>query len=270
MPAQEKHILPSTRWQAFWGTLPFLAFGIVSMIGKVDYLGNFRGSYADLAFYLLTLVGLGAGWIRGFPLWTYSYLGWASLFALWWTDMHTGGLQLFGYSFTRQEAWGWRIWIPFGITVLIALLWTRSFAPLKKFLSDVWNDWTRLSLTMFAFVAFEMLIFDENHSPHLLLLMAVTTIVIAAGAWLFLRSSSLMGRVLSLVISFFAAVALTGVSYLTWDWRAYYGLPAAENWRDNLGIAPIGVAFLLLILFFPMLIALLRRFSRHTPPYFNK
>jgi hypothetical protein len=53
------------------------------------------------------------------------------------------------------------------------------------------------------------------------------------------------------------------ISYLTWDWRAYFGLPTAETWYDNLGMAPMGYLFLLMILFWPALIGLIQRFTSH-------
>ena len=89
MSTHNEFISPSNRWQAFLGTLPFLVFGLVSMVGKVDHIYNFRWTYANLAFYILALSGLLIGWIRGFPLWSYSYLGWSLVFAWWWTNMRT-------------------------------------------------------------------------------------------------------------------------------------------------------------------------------------
>ena len=248
MSTQNEHISPSTRWQALIGVLPFLAFGIVSMFGKVDPIYGFRWTYADLAFFILALSGFLIGWIRGFPLWSYSYLGWSLVFAWWWTNMRAYGFD-----------WGYRIWILFGITVLIALLWTRSLTPIKNFFHDIWNDWTRLTLVMYAFGAFVSLIYDENHHPYLLLLMAVTTIIVTAGVWFFLRSSNLIGRVLSILVSFIASIVPMAISYLTWDWRMYYRMPQSDYWYDNFGVDPIRVIFWLLILFWPALILLIQR-----------
>ena len=36
MYSQNEYIVPSTRWQALIGTLPFLAFGVFSMLDKMD------------------------------------------------------------------------------------------------------------------------------------------------------------------------------------------------------------------------------------------
>jgi hypothetical protein len=250
MSTQNEHISPSTRWQALIGVLPFLAFGIFSMIGKMDQVYDPRVIYTYLAFYILALSGLLIGWIRGFPLWSYGYLGWSLVFAWIWSNVTINGTY-----------WGYQSWMLFWIVVLIALLWTRSLSPIKKIFRDIWNDWTRLTFVMYAFAAFVSLIYDENHHPYLLLFMAVATLIVTVGAWFFLRSSNMIGRILSIVVSFIAASVPMGISYLTWDWRAYYGFPTSETWYDNLGVAPIGILFWLLILFWPALIALIHRIT---------
>lgn len=253
-------IKPSTRWQSFLGMLPFLVFGIMTTIIETDPTYNFRDViYLQLAFYLLSLGGFLVGWIRGFPLWSYSYLGWSLVFAWWWTNMHTGGMKLFGYVFTRQEAWGWRIWIPLGVVILLALLWTRSLTPIKKFFREIWNDWTRLMLVMFALETWVLMIYDENHHPYLLAFILASTLVTSSGVWFFLRSSTLWKRILSLVSSFIAAAVIGGIAWTTWSWHEYYGFPKPEHWYEDWGISVIGVTLWLVILFWPVLIALIKR-----------
>jgi hypothetical protein len=248
MPAQNERITPSTRWEAFVGTVPFLAFGAAVMIGEVGHLRTVRGHDAEMVVYLLALTGLLVGWIRGFPLWSYSYLGWSFVLAWFNTNISVHGVD-----------WGYRVWVPFGVTVVIALVWTRSLAPIRKSLRDIWNDWTRLSLAMFVLGSWLFLISDENHHPHLLLFTLASTLVVSAGSWSFLRSASLRGRVLSIGGGFIGAALICGICYATWDWQAYYGLPRSENWFENLGLSPIGVLFWLLILFWPVTISIIRR-----------
>jgi len=78
---QNEYISPSTKRQALLGILPFLAFGISSMIGKMGHFYLLHRHNVEMAVYGLVLVGLLIGWIRGFPLWSYSYLGWSLLLA---------------------------------------------------------------------------------------------------------------------------------------------------------------------------------------------
>jgi len=112
------------------------------------------------------------GWVKGFPLWSYAYLGWALVFAWWWTGMHTVGVRFFGIDIQQVTPWGLFSWLLLGLTAFVALLWTRSLGPIKRLFTDSWRDWTRLSLGMFTFAAFVLLIYDENHHPYLLAFMA--------------------------------------------------------------------------------------------------
>jgi hypothetical protein len=242
-------ISPSTRWQAFLALLPFLAFGASSMIGKVDHTYHLRGLDAEMVVYSLALAGLLIGWVRGFPLWSYSYLGWSFVLAWANTNMKVYGVE-----------WGYRIWIPFGITVLIGLIWTHSFQPIKKFLSDIWNDWTRLSLAMYALGAWMLMIYDENHHPQLLAFILASTLVAAAAVWLFLRSSTIRGRILSILAGFIIALIIGGISEATWDWHEYYGIPKKPTtWYKKTSGFVLMSSLWGLILFWPAIIGIIRR-----------
>jgi hypothetical protein len=102
-------------WDALAGVLPFALFGIASMIGKLRI--PFLGIYADLVFYVIVLLGLLIGLIKGVPRWTYSYLGWSLVFAFWWSNMGTPGLKIFGFQINY---WTWQIWTPFLAAIGIA------------------------------------------------------------------------------------------------------------------------------------------------------
>ncbi|MGB6422648.1 MAG: hypothetical protein WBF05_12490 [Anaerolineales bacterium] len=252
MSTQNEHISPSTRWQALIGVLPFLAFGIVNMIGKMDQVYDLRVIYTYLAFYILVLSGLLIGWIRGFPLWSYGYLGWSLIFAWWWLIVRINGTY-----------WGYCISMLFWIVVLIALLWTRSLSPIKKIFRDISNDWTRLSLAMYTFIAFVFLIYDENHHPYLLIFMSASTLAIAAGAWFFLRSANLKGRVASILGGFVASNVIGQVCDNTWDAGAYYGLPEGSTpWYMTVFRTFMILSFFAVILLWPAAISLYQRIIR--------
>jgi hypothetical protein len=112
---------------------------------------------------------------------------------------------------------------------------------------------------MFALGAWIFLLYDENHHPYLLVLMAGTTLAIAGGVWLFLRSSSVKVRILSTVGSFLAAAILGGIAWGTWSWHDYYGIPNTSTWFEDLGRSLIGTVFWIGILYWPALIGLIRR-----------
>jgi hypothetical protein len=249
----EESISPSTRWQAFLGTLPFLAFGVSSMIGKVDPIYSLRGHDAEMVVYALALAGLLIGWIRGFPLWSYSYLGWSLVLAWANTNMKVNGTN-----------WEYRVWVPLGVTVLIALLWTRSLQPIKKFFRDIGKDWTRLSLTMYALGAWVSMIYDENHHPYLLAFMLASTLVAAGAAWFFLRSSSIRGRILTLVAGIMIAMIIDSICWATWDWHEYTGIPKQPTtWYKQVWNYIMILFFWGIILFWPFIAESIRRKTTH-------
>ena len=213
----------SSHWEAFLSALPFAVFGVVCMIGKIRV--PWVGIYIYLTFYLFVLLGLLIGLVKAFPRWAYSYLGWSLVYAWWWTNMYTRGLKLFGYTF-GNEAWGWRAWAPLFITVGIAILLTRSIRPLRELVLGIWQDWTLLSLAMYSFVGFMMLLYDEVRSPYTIAFMTASTLVICASVWIFMRSANRVHRFITLLAGFFAGLLIDRICATTWDFNAYYGLPA--------------------------------------------
>ena len=249
MSSQNDYIVQSTHWEALIGTFPFLAFGLVSMLGKLDQVHPYLEFFSEFNLFVLVLAGFILGWKRGFPLWSYSYLGWSLLFT--WSGSGT---------YINRVYMGYRYITLFLIAMLIAVLWTRSFDPIKTLFRDIWNDWTRLSLAMFAFAGFMGLIYDENHHPQLLWFMLATILAISMGVWIFLRSSSLKVRVLSIVGAFVAAYGINSICEATWDFHAYHGLPEpVRNWYQSLGITLLILTFWVALVFWPAILTVVRK-----------
>lgn len=139
--------------------------------------------------------------------------------------MYTRGLKLFGYTF-GDEAWGWRAWFPFFITLGIAILLTRSIRPLRELVLGIWQDWTLLSLAMYSSVGFVMLLYDEVRSPYTIAFMTASTLVICASVWIFMRSANRLHRFITLLAGFFVGLIIDRICAATWDFNAYHGLPA--------------------------------------------
>lgn len=229
-------IQPLPARQALIAVLPFLAFGLSSLVSKLEYFHTGPASLPlwqvllitpHIMFNWLLLIGLGIGIFLGFPRWAFSYLGWALLFAWWWSDM-----GFYGYSV------GWKIWLPLLGVIIIALAIRRSWQPLRALFTGLWKEWTLLSLALYIFYSFVYMEYDENHHPYLLLFIAITTVVIGAGAYAYYRSASPLRRVLWLMGGIIGAAVLSATSYATWDFRTYYGLPEGAQ-RDSL----IGIIF---------------------------
>lgn len=226
------------------------------MIGKIRI--PFWGIYADLAFFVLILLGLLIGLVKGVPRWTYSYIGWSLVFAWWWSGMGTSGLKIFGYSI---DYWSWQIWPPLLVAIGIALAWTRSLHPLRQVVRGIWQDWTLLSLGLYTFLGFMLVLYDENHSPYLIAFMIISTLAISVSVWVFMRSTKAGTRIIALFSGFVAGLVIDRISQSTWDFSAYYGLPRGTSfsWFDSLMEVILVSIIWGGILFLPVLVGLLRQ-----------
>lgn len=243
-------------WSALIGTIPFVLFGIASMIGKSNI--PFHSVYAFLVFYAIALAGLLIGITKHFPRWSYSYLGWSLVFAWWWSNMGTYGLRIFGF---RMDYWTWQIWIPLLTTIGIALLWTRSLRPLQLLVRGIWQDWTLASFMMYTFVAWMGLLYDENHHPYLIAFMIGSTLAISIGAWFFLSRNQTQKRIIALLSSFVAVAIITAISESTWNWREYYSLPPQPPvaWYVSALRILVIMTFWGVILFWPAILGVIKR-----------
>jgi hypothetical protein len=239
------------RWDALIAALPFILFGVASMLGKFQL-----SLLAFLAFYFIVLAGLLIGLIKGVPRWTYSYLGWSLVFAWWWMGMPLG---TFMQSYSR-ELLGWRSLLPFLIAIVVALLWTRSLNPLCQLGKDIWQDWTLVSLGLYTFGGFIFLIFDENHHPYLIAFMVAVTFVIAGSIWAYMKSANTGKRVISLLSGFVVSYIIVRICDATWDSAAYYGFrpSSPEQWYIEVYRAVLVIAFWAVLMFWPVLIGLIR------------
>jgi hypothetical protein len=183
--------------EALLGALPFLLFGLAYLFKGMTELGYFGNStdwglnfyrYILPGAYLIILVGLLIGWLKGFPRWSYAYLGMA-FFGGWY------------YSNGRFHGWDpeWRAWIPLILMVVIALLITRSLRPLERLVKGVWNDWTRLSFALYAWgPMLTVTFFDMEWGITELVWMCIDITLLAVGAIAFLRGKEIWQRAVSL------------------------------------------------------------------------
>lgn len=200
----------ATPWAILAGTLPFLLAGLSYVPEAFYYPGLIGGLssnvYLDLALHALLLLGLGVGWAYRFPRWSYGYLGMALMTSLSMGYSATPGLQLFGYSFGREQ-WGLRGWLPLLALAMAMLLLTRSRQPLAQLVRGVRADWTRLSFALYGAVTWLMLgvSFDSygwyNDSRYLFLNLLAMTLIFSAGALLYMRQRRGWRRVLVLQVA---------------------------------------------------------------------
>jgi hypothetical protein len=246
-------------WDALIGTSPFALFGIASMLSRTQY--PFNTAYTYPAFYAAVLLGLLIGMIKGFPRWAYSYLGWCMVMAWWWMSMPVFRFNDPTYAMRHNQLISWWSWTPFLITLGIGLLLARSIHPIYNMIQGVWQDWTLLSLAIYAFVAFASLIYDENHHPYLFAFIAATTIAVCLVVWEFMKSDSSWKRVVSLLAGFVIAFVLSNISYATQNYAGYYNLPPSppQAWYTKAFDGIISWTVLYSgIMYWPALIGLVR------------
>jgi len=244
----------ASRWGALVGTLPFALFGIASMLSRTQY--PFNTAYSYLAFYAVVLLGLLIGMIKGFPHWAFSYLGWSLVFAWWWSNIGTYGLKIFGFQINY---WSWQAWLPFLAAFGLALLWTRSLHPFRQLIRGIWENWTYLSLMIYTFIAFVVLIADENHHPYLFLFMTASTIILSASVWFFMQSVDMRKRAISLFSGFVLAFATSYLCDATWD--RHNGYPRTIKFEfeyETVSSYAIFLVFYGLILLLPVLVGFIK------------
>jgi len=210
-------------WSAALATaLPFLVYGLTFVLERIvtpDMVGRTglppEPLLVRLIGYFVLLMGLGAGWVKGFPRWAYGYISLAFVTTLWWMDLAAPHLQSLGLLISNDwyERVGGRALIPFGLMAVTALAWTRSLRPLGQLVVGIWEDWTRVSLVLYGFFVWLMLVAgsDSFHHPLLNGSMLVSTVIFALGAGAYARVGGTWRGVAILLLALFAAGGIGGL-----------------------------------------------------------
>jgi hypothetical protein len=200
-------------WRAaFMGALPFLLFGLAYLIeGITELSGHFGPGFnlrdgtlflsgppphpaviltLPIGVYIICALVLMFGIMKGFPRWSYAYLG-MSIYFGW----YYGNGRYYGVVY---DLWAW---LPLCAAIILGLLLSRSLKPLPRLFQGAWNDWTRLTFTLYtiALPINTIVFFDGDWGVLQLYGLIFDTVLLAAGAVVFLRSRTTRGRVLSLL-----------------------------------------------------------------------
>jgi hypothetical protein len=238
--------------EALAGMLPFLAFGLGMMIYEIlprDLVAGPIGFWCYLVLYIIGVIGLGIGWVKGFPRWSYPYAGLVLFIKGWWGD----GDNLSGRLFVGPASA-----ILFWVMVGIVLLATRSLRPLGQFFKRIWHDWTLLSFGLYSLMPLVLLnvAFDFVTGNYPLPYPIVSSLVLAGVALVYLRSSSMVQRASALLAGMTLCWAVATVEVAIYLYRApkssgYW----AGDMRDMLSYWGVQMALILA----PALLGLLRR-----------
>ena len=183
-----------------WDELPLNWFGGLFSYPETGILAFFwKALWVILVF--LPYIGLCIGYIKGFPRWSYPYVGAALIWSLFMIQAATPDLRLFGYEILGRQVWGLRAFVPPSMALLVAILVTRSLQPFRTLVTNAWKDWTKATYAMFGFTPLLILAaFDEMDRLYSLYFMVLLTVVMLATAILYLRATLGWQRAVTLFV----------------------------------------------------------------------
>jgi hypothetical protein len=263
---QTDHPIPKgSRSDALYACLFFFMVGLVMIQMEIPPEWNLPAWFTYPGWFLFALflfpnIGVAIGWIKSFPRWSYAYILFAIVMSLYMKGVTTPGLELFGVQLFGRQLWGLRAWIPFYLAVVIGLIVTRSFEPLFALFSNIREDWTLASFSLFSCLPwFIWVCFDEIERSFSFPFMVVISLIFLITAWFYMRSAQQVQRALILLLSAVLTWALaTAANAIYWNGRIEYWIPTPDHWyltvfRMTLTLGPI-----LVIIFLPALIGILR------------
>jgi hypothetical protein len=225
------------------GALPFLLFGLAYLLIGINELGGhdsltyiLRVGSPKLPFitinepmvvYFIIVLGLLIGVLKGFPRWSFAYLGMAIYFGWYYGSGSFSGVH--------YDSWAW---LPMFTAIILGLILTRSLNPLVMLFQGSWNDWTRLSFALYAFAApmATIVFFDMEWGTAQLYGLLFDTLLLTVGAVAFLRSRTTWGRLLSLeaVVLILVVMGLRYPSFvedlLALHWHAFQFITIYFGW----------------------------------------
>lgn len=245
----------NTSWsKTLLAVLPFVTFGLGSIFAELPHGWVLPAEYHDLSNYLFLItiayvpIGFCVGWIKGFPRWSYPYVGMFLLISLYMVAQPAPGFM------SGEDLLGWRSWIPLGIVAIISLLITRSLNPLKDFFTNISQDWTLLTFGMFGFLPLmTVVIYDEMDRLYSLIFMMILTAIMVGTVIAYMSGSDQKARVKVMVIGSFLTIAIA-VAGPSWYW---YDRMEANFWPTL-----IAGILLYIIMLLPALIGIFHRTTR--------
>lgn len=239
----------SNSWrESIAGTGLFALWGLLLVATEIPLekqLPLWVFNYFFLSFLLLPAIGMCAGWIMGFPRWSYPYVSHTLTFSVFVLNVSTPG-PLFD-----QALWGWRALIPLATVIGMAFLVTRSTDPIIKFFTNIWNDWTLLAFGIFGLLPLRVVFsFDVTNRGYRFDVMVVFALLMVSTALIHMRVSRQWHRIAVLLIgSTLMTTIVEGARLLYWQGTE----------QMQLGQSIIRWVAIVLSMLFPFLIELWRR-----------
>jgi len=194
------------------GLWPFLLFGPVSVLLAYPYpMPDWRTVLSRrilIACVSLFPLGLGIGWFKRWPRWSYTYLGLVLIVV---------GLSVVNAVFRLVFEVGpeWPVWPQamiaigvFALTMGVLLLAARAWRPLWSLYQGVRRDWTRLSFGLFLGAGILFGLIEHEEDPALTAFVFLPSLIVSLGAFAYLRSATKAQRILALLTSLALAIGV--------------------------------------------------------------
>jgi hypothetical protein len=218
-------------------------FLLLALTSLLSYLHITLPPWLGWGFFLVLLLIFALGLIKGLPRWFLPYTGVIGVPLSWvlttrgtimgintrggvvgsllsWTDGQFFALLRPSASdpwIVRAVYGAGELWfVLLGIAAFTVLI-AAACRPLRPFYLRLRDDWTLLSFGLYGAAAMAVnMAFEDYPHPHRQLYIFVASLILVAGAWVYLRSAHLWQRALSLFagITLSMAVAATGKAIL--------------------------------------------------------
>jgi hypothetical protein len=176
---------------SIFATIPTLLFGISWLLEEFN-LPVLAFAFF-LAFFALSLLIFGMGWIKNFPKWTIHSIGISIIMSLFLMNVSSPVLN-------RTEVWGIIALIPLILTLMLSLLLRPSFQPLKQLYNQIKEEKNILIFLFYGVLPVILCMgFDEIHRPCLFIYPILLTIITAVTIILYLESKNKKHRNIILI-----------------------------------------------------------------------
>lgn len=203
-----------------------------------------------IPFYLLLLFGFLFAWLRDFPRWSYTYLGWLMIILI------SGlGISELNDPYLKYLK---LIWGPFLVALLFAILLNPTIKPLKALWRSWLWDWTLVSFMLFSILVFMVFLsFAEMPGPSVsrVFWQALAIAALVGGALWYMRASGRNRRILILLSSATLSIAISvGVTAYYWH---NFPKPNIQFPINGYAMITQGMIFMLVVFAFLLAPALL-------------
>ncbi len=189
--------------------LATIPFGIFGLAWAFSNSGLSIPEFIELFLLVASVISMFAlfcaGWVNDFPRWSFPSIGFCLLFSSFFTMVSIPSFS--------DELLGFWAWVPFLITIAVCLMIKPSVGPVKKLLKRIKEEPALILFALYGFAPFFLYACcDEAYSVWMIAVALLSTLMLSAGIYFFLRSNKKNKRLVSILVSGLLAVIFTFVA----------------------------------------------------------